>query len=369
MALGVLVLALPVRASEQLREGVAAMAKGIAPLFQDRPKEIAVGQFTGPARYPTSAGPAIAQMLAEELQKLGFTVKKVAPFGIKGEYQVTEVPGEEPAGRREAPGPKVLAIQLKGIVEDDLGKVLTDFTFKHTVKGEAAFVSLLGTPVSLPPEDSPEKRDTRLRESLREPKTFISGSRVSASADGRLAIEVLVNGQPRALKKEDRLAYLSDRIKRGETYAVRLINDTEQEMAVQLSIDGLSVFQFSELRHKEGPKMGQPLYSSVIVGPHKNVLIRGWHRTNERSDELLVTEYAKTAAASVLQPANIGTITATFRAAWPRDQAPPADEPSRPKGSTSGDGTGFGKSFDQKFKELQRTIGVIRSSVSVRYTK
>src|SRR5262249_52824567 len=140
-------------------------------------------------------------------------------------------------------------------------------------------------------------------------------------------------------------------------------------MAVELKIDGLSMFQFSELRHPDGPRKGEPLYNSLILAPRSHFDVKGWHRTNERSTEFKVAAYDETGAALLQQAANLGTVTANFRASWPKDQPPPADEPSKPKSTTSGDGTGFGKSFEQKFKEVERSVGVIRSSVSVRYTR
>src|SRR5262249_17969134 len=141
--------------------------------------------------------------------------------------------------------------------------------------------------------------DAALRNSLFNPTTHVSRTRVSAGADGKLAVEVLVDGKARAVKDEDGMAFLAETIKRGETYAVRIINGTDQEMAAELTLDGLNMFQFSEVRHTDGPSKGQPRYSTIILGPGKQAVIRGWHRTNERSSEFKVTGYAETAAASV----------------------------------------------------------------------
>lgn len=367
-----------VHASAELRKGIGEMARSVKQLLDGRSEtEVVVGAFTGPANLTTSAGPGIQQILSEELQKLGITVKRRARLGIKGEYLVIEVPAEEPADQSEDRRPKVYAILLKGTVADEFGKVVTDFSFKQTVvKGEAAFAGLIGIPVSLPPTQTQEERDRQMHESFHRPQTFLTGTRISASPDGKLAVEVLINNRPRQPKEEEGLAYLTENIKRGETYAVRLINDTKQEMAAEVLIDGRSMFQFSELRQpdtlpdgKPNPKKGQPLYSSVIVPAGGDVVIKGWHRTNERSTEFKVTEYADTAGAGLNQTGNLGTLTVHFRASWPKDQKPPADEPAKTKSTTSGDGTGFGKSFEEKFKEVQRTLGVIRSSVSVHYTR
>jgi hypothetical protein len=351
----------PARASAELRKELAEVAKGIKQLLDGRGEQtIAVGQFTGPPNFPTSSGPGIAQILSEELQKLGVTVKARAKLGIKGEYLVTEVPDANDVTA------KLLALRLKGTVEDGFGKVINDFSFERTVKGEEAVVQLLGTPVELPPNDLPKDRDKKIRESYTEPKANIAGSRVNAGPDGKFAVEVLVNGKPREARPDDGLAFV--KVDRGETYAVRLINDSDLEMAVRLTIDGLSWFAFSELRHQDGLHKGEPLYSVVYVKPHGSVVIRGWHRTNDASDSFLVTEYAKSAAATLSQTANLGTITASFAASWPENADPPKDEAPKARGNP-GDATGFGPRVEAKFTEVKRNIGVIRASVSVRYTK
>jgi hypothetical protein len=351
----------PARASAELRKELTEVAKGIKQLLDGRGEQtIAVGQFTGPPNYPTSSGPGIAEILTEELQKLGVTVKARAKLGVKGEYLVTEV-----ADPNDVTG-KYLAVRLKGTVEDGFGKVINDFTFERTVKGEEAVVQLLGTPVELPPDDLPKDRDRKIRESYAGPKANIAGSRVNAGPGGKFALEILVDGKPRAARDDDGLAFV--KIARGETYAVKLINDSDLEMAVRLTIDGLSWFAFSELRHKDGPHKGEPLFSVVYVKPHGSVVIKGWHRTNEVSDSFQVTEYAKSAAATLSHTANLGTITASFAASWPENADPPKDEAPKPRGNPA-DATGFGPRVEAKYTAVKRNIGVIRASVSVRYTK
>lgn len=364
---GALVLAawlafpLPATASPELRKEMAEVAKGLKQFLDGRGEDsIAIGQFTGPANFPTSSGPGVAQMLGEELKKLGKNVKKRAKYGVRGNYLVTEV-------RDEQTRQKTLAIALKLSVEDEFGKVLTDIKFERTLKGEGSFVALMGAPVDLPPTLPDDKRDKRLRKSLAEPQCNIRGTRVYASATAKYGIELIVNDKPRAPTEDEGLAYA--KIDRGEIYAARLINDSDLEAGVTLAIDGLNVFTFSELRHKEGDKKGDPLYSVWIVPPKSNVVIQGWHRNNEVSDSFQVTEYAKTAAASIGHTANLGTITACFAASWKYTEEPPSDEPPGKKNIGLGDGTGFGPPVKMQVTGVKRKVGAIRSSVSVRYTK
>src|SRR5262245_15386342 len=179
----------PVNASSDLRRELADVAKNIKQLLDGRGEDsIAVGQFTGPANFPTSAGPGIVQVLSEEFQKLGVAVRQRAKLGIKGEYHLTEVPSDDPGDKPL--NVKLLAVRLKGTVEDTFGKVLTDFSFDRVIKGEATVVELMGTPVELPPQDTQRQRDRKLRETLDKPPTRLAGTRISSGPDSPYAIEV-----------------------------------------------------------------------------------------------------------------------------------------------------------------------------------
>jgi hypothetical protein len=219
-----------------------------------------------------------------------------------------------------------------------------------------------------------------LRENLDKPTAAIQGNVIRSKPKSPYGLEILVGGKARPAEPKDGLAFVP--IRRGEIYAVRLINESALEAAVQLHIDGLSMFAFSELRQpdklpdgKDNPRNGEPKYTAVIVPPKKDgkpgtVTLQGWHRNNQKggSDSFLVTEYAKGAAARLNHTANIGTITVRFQAAWPEGQPAPFDEPGKRKGGT-GDATGFGPPTGPGFQEVKRNFGVIRDIISVRYTK
>jgi hypothetical protein len=181
-------------------------------------------------------------------------------------------------------------------------------------------------------------------------------------------VEILVAASPegpfeaRAPEVKDGETFVP--IRRGEVYVIRLINRSEHDAAVTVAIDGLSMFAFSEVKDA---KSGAPKYTHVIVDPGKQSDIKGWHVTNEQSDSFQVTEYAKSAAAELnLQSGSgLGTITVCFAAAWAK--ARPADEPEDPTREAAA--TGRGPRIDQKYTEVVRKIGVLRATVSVRYTR
>jgi hypothetical protein len=371
--LGLLLSVRPAPASEELRGVLHDLAAEVKKVLDGEGADsIAVGQFTGPANFPTSSGPDIAQVLTEELKKAGLAVKLRAKFGVKGSYAAAEQPAANPDDARI--GKKVLAVKLAAALVDDFDNPVGNFNFSRLVRGEATFLELIPVPVTLPPEGTEIERDKDLRKAYADPKTAIKGTVIRSDPNKPYAIEILVNGKPRAAEDKDGLAFVP--IQRGETYAVRLINDSDLEAAVQLRIDGLSMFVFSELRQpdtdaagKPNPKKGEPLYSVVIVGPRSKAVIPGWHVTNQKSDSFLVTEFAKSGAALLKPTAGIGTVSATFQAAWPKDALPPRDEPGKKRGVGSGDATGRGPAVAQEYKEVQRELGVIRDVISVRYTR
>lgn len=352
--------------SQDMRRELTELAKGIKGFLDSRNAEsIAMGQFTGPANFPTSAGPGLVQVLTEELQKMKVNVKTRAEFGLKGQYRLTEIPAENMDDARL--GRKVLALKIQATIEDSFGNSLVDVDFQRTVRGADGVAGMIGLTASLDPRGTEIERDKELRKQLTDPKPSIKSSVIRSKPGSPYGIELIINDRPCEAAEKEGLAFVN--IARGETYGVRLINDSDQEMAVGLRIDGLSMYAFSEVRYTEGPRKGEPRYTTVIIGPRKSVIIPGWHMTNEKTDRFLVTEYAKSAAGSLNHTANLGTITASFQASWPEGEPAPKDEPGRARGTGGGDATGFGPRIDQKYQEVKRNLGVIRDVVSVRYTK
>ena len=346
----------PARAQGNLRTELTEVAKSIKKVLDGRSETaVAVGQFTGPPSFPSSAGPAIARVLGEELRKEKVDVKLRANLVVEGLYK--DVTDKESG---------LLAAQLNVKVLDRRDEVLVEF--QRGILGDATLASLFGLTTQLPADGDAKERNKKLEEALDNPHTAIANTRIAAAAGSPYAVEVLVKkpGDPGAAKAraaEDREGLAFVPIQRGEVYEVRLINDADHEAAVTLTIDGLSMFAFSDLRN---PHTRQPSYTVVFVAPHQAVTIKGWHRTNEHSEEFLVTEYSKSAAAELKSTANIGTITACFAAAWPVKGNPPPDEGMEGHSSRA---TSRGPITRTDFVEAERKTGRLRASISVRYTK
>lgn len=337
-------------AASNLRQELTVVAVNVAKFLKGRDEDsIAIAEFPGPAQLAASSGPTIVQVLGEELEKQGISVKRRSNLSIQGRYR----DAIDAASKR-------LAAQISGQVVDRAGQVL--FEFNRGVFGDTTLSELFGVTADLPAASTDEVRDELLRKQLDQPQVALQSSRISAGAGSPYAIEILIGSgndfQPRNASSDEGLAFVE--LKRDEFYAVRLINDSAHDAAVTLTVDGLSMFAFSE----------QKTYRHVIIPARTQALIKGWHRTNEVSDSFLITDYAKSAAAELKSSAPTGTITATFAAAWPKDATPPADEPANPSAfARSGDATGRGPQVSMQYKVVERNFGVVRSSISVRYKK
>jgi hypothetical protein len=347
------VAAVPVRAADSdLNKEMAEMAKKIKLLLDQKGQDaIAVGDFTAPAKLAASAGPAIAKALADELKKLEVTVKRRAELEVNGRY--------EDADDKQS---KLLAVRIKAHVVDRSGDEIIALE-PRAIFNVTTIAALTGLTLTMPADATDQERNDKLGEAIDNPQVHLANTRISAGGDSPYAIEVLVKAggdlRPRAATKDgDGFAFL--KIRRAEAYAVKLVNDSPHDAAVTLTIDGLNVFAFSENK----------AYSHYIVPSKKSLTVPGWHRSNQISDSFVVTEYAKSAVAESLPSStSVGTITASFAAAWPQGSTPPDDEASGKKGARSGDATGKGPPVEFKLSEVVREVGRLRASVSVRYSK
>jgi hypothetical protein len=326
------------------------MRSQLAKLLKGRNEDaIAVGAFTGPAHCPASAGPGIKQILIEELQRLNVQVKRQANLEIKGDYRDVMDRNSE-----------VLALRLKASVLDRSGDVVVDLD--RRIEDRDVLAQVLGiTRPDLGGGRTPKQESADLKKRLDKPSVDIFNARIQADRKSKYAIEIQVKESGAFMSRmpaaDEGLAFVP--IKRGEVFAVKLINDSDFDAAVELTLDGLGMFAFSDNRS----------YRFVMVPKNSSSVIKGWHRTNAVSDEFLITDYPNSAVKELLaNPDNIGTITATFSAAWPKGAKPPLDESSNFRDPFN-PAIGRGQPVSAPFTEVVRERGRVRDVISVRYRK
>jgi len=360
----------PAAAETALDKEMAELAKRIQGEVKDFGNAVQVGDFIAKgdaARHGGAGGPAIAKALIDQLEKLRVTVSRNAEVLVAGEFRdVTDKVT------------KKTALEVKAHLEDRTGKPLGDLQSRG-VFDLATIAAVLGITLTTPPQASEPQREQAIDKAIDKIQSpHLDGTRIAADRSSPYAIEVLVGPDPgdktpdlttyrsrAAALDKDGLAFL--KINRGEVYAIKIINGSSHDAAVKISIDGLSMYAFSENKN----------YAVAIVAAGKDSqpglgMIPGWHITNERSDAFQVDAYSRSAAAALLPASkSVGTITATFQAAWPQGSDPPADE-GEAGGARDADATARGRQVNPeqtRFIEVSRSVGKVRASVSVHYNK
>lgn len=366
-----MLLTRPADATEALQKRVAVIAKSVSALLTAQSmREISIGQFVGPPNFPTSSGPALVQMFNDEFKKHSISVVTRCKVGLTGEYSITETRQFDSVAGRNI---DALAVKISGKLVNEFGSVLTSFNtegivegkFEATVTGAETLVETLGLPADLPPDATPAQIDTQLRDAVVKPTVTLQNgnTRYRASDNSPYSVEILVDGHPCPIQLEHDLPYVE--IQRGQIYAIKVYNDSDYAAAVRLLIDGLSVFTFSDIRDARDPS--KPKYNVYIMDPHDDATLKGWHKNNTTVQSFLVTGYDDSAAAKLGHKQDLGTITLTFAAAWPKGSPPPPDEVITK--SAGGNATGFGPPTEHKVVEVQNDIGRVRASLAIRYTK
>jgi hypothetical protein len=360
-AIAVLLLLLPAmsRAAEEkrfssMKTAMAELAVDIGKTLREQGLEsIAVKTFDGPAG--TSASSRIAQALTEQLQantKLNVTTA-AGSWSVAGEYFAEMNPS---SGKLEV----FIESTLKNQRGREQARLLTPI-----ITDEQETLTLFGVSADLPTQVTPaQAAENKTVEAVRaetvvaaidKPQIFVNEGIIKAGSESPYGIEVLIGGQPVPADIREGTAFVD--IQREQIYAVRLINNSNEDVGVTLTIDGVNTLEFSQ----------NPAYRQLgkwVVAAHGTGVVTGWHIVGNQSHSFQVLDYANSAAAKVSSTKDIGTITAVFCAAFTGD--PPPDEPATGKGGVA---TGFGPPTEQKLADVVRKFGVVRGAVSVRYDK
>ncbi|WP_417385387.1 hypothetical protein [Gimesia sp.] len=333
------------QAEDALHLELTALAQDIYKLVDKRGGgAVAVGGFTAASNVRGSSGPDVQLQLSAALQKTGLTVNfEEYKFEVTGNYLGFT---DKETG--------AYGVKIVSRVIDSDGTTLAEFP--RLVFGEETVPRMLGISVKTPPNDSAFDRSRKIKDALKNPQVNLRGTRIATTVSSPYSVEILVKDgndyvARSATLDSKRRPFVG--IKKDEVYAVRLVNESDHEAAVNLSIDGINNFCFSKTK------------STYWIVPAKSTrLIKGWHKDSSTSIEFKVTGYADTATALLkLKPStSIGQISAAFSASWGEGSRKPHDE-------ASSRGTGFGDEVSTKTKQVTRFIGHVRDVIVVRYEK
>jgi hypothetical protein len=258
-------------------------AKNIATFLKAHKRSSIAVAFSGPPTSKTSTSQAFVQFLTERLAAHKIRVEDDDKFGVEGKFRLVEVESED----EDSPKRVALAVTMK--IVDNLGKVFLDYDLGRTLAGENEVLSLLGASGSLVGIKKTKDRGARIRNSIRNPNlVVVSGTKAKATARSPYAVELLVKKRPRKITKtKGGLGYVE--VDLNEEYTLRFSNTSSREVAVEVRIDGLSTFHFSQLRATGKERKGEPKYRFWIVPPRNPVEVPGWHKTDKKSLAFRVT--------------------------------------------------------------------------------
>lgn len=327
-----------------------ALAKDFARIIEKHGGgAVAIGEFSASTDVRGSVGPQVQLVLARELRALRCVVDNERyKFEIKGDYQPIVDKSTD-----------LLGIKLVGrLIDRETGEPLAEKPTGRFVFGAETVPAMIGLNVSGSPTQDPRELSDRFKEAGSKPQVVVAGSRIRGQTE-QFGIEMIVKEEGRYVARPvttDSAGRPFLPLQQTEVYGVRLINHSSHETAVDLCIDGINVFAFSDKPARYW-----------ILDPKSSLDVLGWHLTDTRSAEFkVVAEYPQSAAAKLKlkSSARIGLITASFSASWAKESNRPDDEPT-----LTGRGTGFGAEISFDTKSVKRTIGTPRDMISVRYER
>jgi hypothetical protein len=224
-------------------------------------------------------------------------------------------------------------------------------------------VEILGLSVPRVAEGRPApSAEERIGNAIRDPSFSQDGTVIRSDAGSPYRVELLVDGRPCGIENRDGLAHAAMDV--GQTWSLRIINESEFDCAVRLTIDGLNCFEFSKV----------PEYRELgmwIVGRKSQAVIRGWHIREGERDTFKVVPAEDSAAGQLGGDRSaIGTITSQFFAAWGAKEPQPPIEPATPRNVGDVGTVPDIRIRDQPEERVTRLIGkTLQSSVSIRYSR
>lgn len=324
-----------------------------------------IAEFTESRDGSAQGGPGLRQRLIDQLEKKQpGVVKRGAPLVVKGEFSLVDDPRDEQQSAEH------ILLTVRFTKNNRKVNEHEYFFFKQREIAELHNVTV-EIPANLP---NSREENKHLRDAIEKPKVALNGkTRIQSTPGSPYSLEIAVKPQG-AMQSMVREASVQEGrafvpIQKTEQYEIIFHNESHEEVAVAVSIDGYDVFTFSDDRNRA---TGKPAYTHFIVKPKgtpgggDTLKLPGWHKTNDpnRNDNFLaflVTEYGKGASskASAPSPGKVGAITLSVSRSHLVGDGQ----------AKSGAETGFGPPIKADLKPEVRKIDPPHEFISVRYLK
>jgi hypothetical protein len=354
-------------ASDELRDTMKQLAKRVLASAKSSP--VRVGVFSPVGQDNTNSGPGFEAVLTDELNAIRKgAVRTDARIEVKGEYAF--------AKSRKQSGLKVIKVTAK-VVDLDFAEDLEEIDFKVELSGTKTIAEILQLTGAIPDrkpdgtQATKHERNELLDKLNRKPSAHLHGSsktKVSSSASSPYAVEIAVRPlkgsdaglKPRAASVNGKgLAFIP--INRDEVYEPRIHNNSDADVAIFASIDGVDVFHFSSERNEDG----RSKYTSFIIPKNSSGPIPGWFQklaTPNNYLSFLVTGYGQGAItkAGLKSRGKVGIIHVQFSSCYKLGPGQHA---------RSGNETGFGPPKSVQQKAVRYEIEAPHEFVSIRYQR
>ncbi len=335
---------------DSVLEAVKNVFSQVRPILVSRKLDvICIGAFTSPKG--TSSGPEIQLKLKQMIEQSGEF--KVNPLDykavIRGRLEMVTVNSS-------------LRVRLIAQIFNEQDQPIVHVAGqaaegKADIAGQEAVPRLLGI-TSHSAGASAMIRSQQLRIDSEQDPSIIKGTEVFAAKESLYSIELLERRAGAALsaftpQKFGERGWAMAEIPKQKSFSILLRNYSSMDAAVRVSIDSISVSQFSTLNP---PQEYFLVPARTAAGPGQSP-INGWVIDDKTSAEFTTVDYPESAAHRLKIEPNefIGQICAQF------SQAFPAGEGSR--------AVAVGDKFDDHKDVVQRSIGNLQATIHVRYER
>ncbi|WP_437231080.1 hypothetical protein SH661x_002332 [Planctomicrobium sp. SH661] len=325
---------------ETLDGGVRTLAASIAKTLEALGHTSARIQVEGPPTRASSGPSMVRELLGAELKKLGVDTKVTrAPIAVSTRL----IPKDSKTA---------VTVRLKTQLIDSNGEVLQEFQSQDVILNDAGDV---GQVLGIPFDRSADAGPGFVSRGLNTPSQNAEGtshSVIRATRGSPFAIEILIDKTPCVVSLDSGEAFVP--LKETDAFSVRLVNDSNFEVAVALSLDGVDSFWFS------GKK------SYWLVSPRGSIVVPGWQKDGHTASQFKITPFEDSVAAKAGIVGDLGVISATFfRAYGPHEEIPSNELQAESKSI----GVGEGSLVENKIQIVDRKLGKPIANVPVRYFK
>ncbi len=352
-------------ASRSMAEAMDEAAQRIVEAMKSAEKEsLELGTFAPSRQAPAKGGAGLKVEIIRALnaKKAGLVKEKAAAVVLTATFRVVNDPlDEDKLSIREK-----VTFELLDQNDDPVGGRVV--VYYNRIQDIAKTEGVQG---KLDLDAGVKDQHADVKEKIENPpKPHLDDTRIKTSEESDYALEIVAKSladaddssiEAAAVRPslEDNLAKVGIGV--GQVYEVVVHNDSDQEIAVSLTIDGIDMFTFSDDRN---PKTGKPRFSHMLVPARGSLNIRGWHKTvsqkrDDNFNRFLVTEYGKGAASKLpqLSAGKRGVITVAISK---------AHQPGSGTSRSSAE-TGFGPPTKVNQTVVKRKIDPPHEFITIRY--